>query len=96
MTKDTWVLLGVFAAGFLILAGLMLGVHDRLNARIDHLDAKLDAKIESLAEKLSGEIGKVQAGQAVIRERLMRLEILVGIAEHDHAPIVEDEGDHAS
>ena len=90
MAKDTWALLGVFAAGFLLLAGLILGVYDRLDARIQsvdlnlrdeirQVDAKLSGEIKQVDAKLSGEIEKLQVGQGLIRERLVRLETAVGV-----------------
>ena len=85
-------MLAVFAAGFLSLAGLTLGVYDRLDTRID----RLDDRIEGLNANLSGEIGKVQAGQAAIRERLVRLETLVGIADQDIQSGAGDESGRAS
>ena len=92
MARDTWALLAVFATGFLALAGLTLGVYDRLDTRID----RLDDRIEGLNANLSGEIGKVQAGQAAIRERLVRLETLVGIADQDIQSGAGDESGRAS
>ena len=101
MAKDTWALLGVFAAGFLLLAGLILGVYDRLDARIQsvdlklrdeirqvdaklsgeikQVDAKLSGEIKQVDAKLSGEIEKLQVGQGLIRERLVRLETAVSV-----------------
>ncbi|MDE0063388.1 MAG: hypothetical protein OXP09_18440 [Gammaproteobacteria bacterium] len=90
MAKDTWALLGVFAAGFLLLAGLILGVYDRLDARIQsvdlnlrdeirQVDAKLSGEIKRVDARLSGEIEKLQVGQGLIRERLVRLETAVGV-----------------
>ena len=137
MAKDTWALLGVFAAGFLLLAGLTIGVYDRLDARIETLDTKLSARIDNVETglsagiervrtelgariddvetglsarieevrtelgdgikhvhiELSGEIEEVQAGQGAIRERLARLETLVGVAAQDPTAVVEDEAD---
>ena len=46
--------------------------------------------------KLSGETGKIQADLAAIRERLVRLETLVGVADRDLAPAVEDDADFNS
>ena len=92
MAKDVWALLGVFAAGFILLAGLTLGIYDRLDARYD----RLDARIERLDMKLSGETGKIQADLAAIRGRLVRLETLVGVADRDLAPAVEDDADFNS
>ena len=130
-------MLGVFAAGFLLLAGLMVGVYDRLDARIETLDTKLSARIDNVETNLSAriekvqtelsarsekvqtelsariekvrtelgdrinsvhielshEIEEVQAGQVAIRERLARLETLVGVAAQDPAAIVGDEVD---
>ncbi len=80
MAKDTWALLGVFAAGFLLLAGLILGVYDRLDAKIDRVSIKLGSEIKEVDAKLSGEIEKLQDGQRAIRERLVRLETAVGVA----------------
>ena len=80
MAKDTWALLGVFAAGFLLLAGLILGVYDRLDARIQSVDLNLRDEIKHVDVKLSGEIEKLQDGQRAIRERLVRLETAVGVA----------------
>ena len=124
MAKDTWALLGVFAAGFLLLAGLMLGVYDRLDARIQsvdvnlrdeirqvdaklsgeirqvdaklsgairQVDAKLSGAIRQVDAKLSGEIEKLQIGQRLIRERLVRLETAVGVAGLELPTLATDE-----
>ena len=135
MAKDTWALLGVFAAGFLLLAGLMLGVYDRLDARIQsvdvnlrdeirqvdaklsgeirqvdaklsgairqvdaklsgeirQVDAKLSGEIRQVNAKLSGEIEKLQIGQRLIRERLVRLETAVGVAGLELPTLATDE-----
>lgn len=107
MAKDTWALLGVYAAGFLLLAGMILGVYDRLGARIEYLDARLSAeirkvhaeltaKIEAVRVELGAEIREVKAGQGAIRERLVRLETMVGFADQGPAPIVADEDDRSS
>ena len=102
MAKDTWALLGVFAAGFVLLAGLILGVYDRLDARIQsvdlnlrdeikHVDAKLSGEINQVDVKLSGEIEKLQVGQGDIRERLVRLETAVGVAGLNRSTLAADE-----
>ena len=85
----------------------MLGIYDRLDARIESVDARLSAEIGKVRDELSAEIDtvrtelsskiqEVKAGQAAIRERLVRLEILIGVADHDAAPVVEEEADQAS
>ena len=102
MAKDTWALLGVFAAGFLLLAGLILGVYDRLDAKVDRVsiklgseikevDAKLSGAIRRVDVKLSGEIEKLQVGQGDIRERLVRLETAVGVAGLNRSTLAADE-----
>ena len=102
MAKDTWALLGVFTAGFLLLAGLILGVYDRLDARIQsvdlnlrdeikQVDAKLSGEIKQVDVKLSGEIEKLQDGQRAIRERLVRLETAVGVAGLNRPTSAADE-----
>lgn len=96
MAKDTWALLGVFAAGFLLLAGMILGVYDRLDARIAILDTRLSAEMEAVRTELGAEILEVKAGQAAIRERLVRLETLIGLADESPAPVAADEGDRAT
>ena len=95
--------MGVFAGGFLLLAGLILGVYDRLDARIQSIDlklrdeirqadAKLSGEIKQVDVKLSGAIEKLQVGQGLIRERLVRLETAVGVAGLDHPTLEADEG----
>lgn len=95
MAKDTWALLGVFAAGFLLQAGMILGVYDRLDARIASLDTRLSAEIEAVRTELGADILEVKAGQAAIRERLVRLETLIGLADESLTPVAADEGDRA-
>ena len=51
----------------------------------------LRGQIRALDTKLSREIEKVQVGQNVIRERLVRLETLVGVVDHDLAAVIDDE-----
>ena len=113
MAKDTWALLGVFAAGFLLLAGMILGVYDRLDARIESINLNLSSEIRRLGAKLSGEIRRVDAklsseislvdanlggeleklqeGQRLIRERLVRLETAVSVAGLDLPALVSEE-----
>lgn len=74
----------------------MLGVYDRLHARIESVDERLSAEIDAARIELRVDIQEVKAGQAAIRERLLRLEILVGVADHDLAPVVEEATGKAS
>ena len=55
-------------------------VDAKLTAQIENVDARLTAQIEKVDTRLSTQIEGLQAGQAAIRERLVAIEALSGVA----------------
>ncbi|MCY4156412.1 MAG: hypothetical protein OXF66_03110 [Gammaproteobacteria bacterium] len=62
------------------LAAQIERVDTKLTSKIDSVDAKLTAQIESVDARLSARIEGLHAGQAAIRERLVAIEALSGMA----------------
>ena len=79
-----WTGLIALASGFLMLAGLMIGLivwlradmnrrMDRIEVRMDRLDDRMD-RIEAAVSEIRERVARLEAGQDELRERVARLE----------------------
>ena len=72
-------------AGFRAITGSMDSRFDSVNSKFDRMDSRLD-QMDSRLDQMDSRLTAVQHDVAEVKERLARVETLVGVKNREHLP----------